>query len=268
MACGPTWDTVPNGDGGYAGTRPKLGLNPTLPQNAAGTRIDPAPSVPMPSGPSPAATAAAVPPDDPPGVLAVSHGLRVSPVRGELVSALQPNSGVAVLPISTAPASRRRAVAGASTSHGCSGSTVRLPRRVGQPRVRTRSLIEVGTPSSGPIGSPRCHRASLPVADTIASSAATRQNALSTGFSSSIASSTAAVASTGDASRRAYRPRSSSAVHCVRFTAAVCPARATDGRCRRRRSRRGHRPRRARCVPSSRAPVPAACSADRSPHLG
>ena len=81
-------------------------------------RTDPAPSVPTPSGPSPAATAAAVPPDDPPGDFAGSHGLRVNPVSGEFVSALQPNSGVVVLPISTAPASRSLAVTGASVSHG------------------------------------------------------------------------------------------------------------------------------------------------------
>src|SRR5262245_26074643 len=118
IVCGPVCDTVPNGESGYAGTRPKLGFSPTLPQNAAGMRIDPAPSVPTLSGPSPAATAAAVPPDEPPGVLAGSHGLRVIPVSGELVSALHPNSGVVVLPISTAPASRSRAVTGASTSHG------------------------------------------------------------------------------------------------------------------------------------------------------
>ena len=113
-------------------------------------RTEPAPSVPTDSGPMPAATAAAVPPDEPPGVLLKSQGLRVMPVSGELVSPLQPNSGVLVLPSSTAPASRSRAVAGASTSQGCFGSTVRLPRNVGQPRVRIRSLIEVGTPSSAP----------------------------------------------------------------------------------------------------------------------
>ena len=88
-----------------------------MPQNAAGMRTDPAPSVPTLSGPSPAATAAAVPPEDPPGVLVGSHGLRVIPVIGELVSPLQPNSGVVVLPNSTAPDSRKRAVTGASTSH-------------------------------------------------------------------------------------------------------------------------------------------------------
>src|SRR5262245_36570154 len=111
-------------------------------------RTLPAPSVPTESGPMPAATAAAVPPDEPPGVLLKFHGLRLMPVRGELVSPLQPNSGVLVLPSSTAPASRNRAVAGASPSHVWLASTVRLPRKVGQPCVRIRSLIEVGTPSS------------------------------------------------------------------------------------------------------------------------
>ena len=207
---------MPNGDSGYAGTRPKLGLSPTLPQNAAGMRTEPAPSVPTLSGPSPAATAAAVPPDEPPGVFVGSHGLRVSPVRSELVSPLQPNSGVVVLPSRIAPASRSRAVAGASTSHGWSGSTVWLPRRVGQPFVRMRSLIVVGTPSSGPTGSPRCQRISLAAAAAIASSAARWANALIVGLTASMRSSTARVASTGEADPSAYIASSSVAVHWVR----------------------------------------------------
>src|SRR6187549_1619248 len=104
MVCGPRCATLPKGESGCAGTRPKLGLRPKLPQNAAGIRTLRAPSVPTEIGPIPAATAAAVPPDDPPGVLAGFHGLRVMPVSGELVSPLQPNSGVAVLPRITAPA--------------------------------------------------------------------------------------------------------------------------------------------------------------------
>ena len=79
-------------------------------------RTLPAPSVPTPIGPKPAATAAAVPPEEPPGVLSVFQGLRVMPVAGELVSPLQPNSGVVVLANNTAPDSRKRAVTGASTS--------------------------------------------------------------------------------------------------------------------------------------------------------
>ena len=184
-------------------------------------RTDPAPSVPTLSGPHPAATAAAVPPDEPPAVRVGSQGLRVIPVSAEFVSPLQPNSGVVVLPMSTAPASRRRAVAGASTSHGWSGSTVRLPRRVGHPRVRMRSLIDTGTPSSGPIGSPRDHRASLAVAAAIASSAATRQKALIVGSTASIRSSTARVASTGDAAPLRYSSSSSVAVQRVRSDTAT-----------------------------------------------
>jgi hypothetical protein len=49
-------------------------------------RIEPAPSVPSASGPSPAATAAPAPPEEPPGVLLRSQGLRVIPVS--------PKSGV------------------------------------------------------------------------------------------------------------------------------------------------------------------------------
>ena len=199
MVCGPRCATLPNGDKGYAGTRPKLGFRPKLPQKAAGMRTDPAPSVPTLSGPRPAATAAAVPPDEPPGVRDRSQGLRVMPVSGELVSPLQPNSGVLVLPSSTAPASRRRAVTGASTSQGWCGSTVRDPRRVGQPRVRIRSLIEVGTPSSRPVAVPARQRASLARALARAASPSTTQKALSCGFSRSMRCSTAWVASTGDA---------------------------------------------------------------------
>src|ERR1035441_11033210 len=109
-------------------------------------RLAPPPSLPVPIGSNPPATAAAVPPDEPPGVLAGFRGLRLMPVSGELVSPLQPNSGVAVLPRITAPASRKRADAGASTSQAWFGSTVREPRRVGQPLARIRSLIETGTP--------------------------------------------------------------------------------------------------------------------------
>ena len=43
-----------------------------MPQNAAGIRTEPPPSVPSASCPSPAATAAEAPPLDPPGVRPVS----------------------------------------------------------------------------------------------------------------------------------------------------------------------------------------------------
>ncbi len=64
---------------GAIDTRPRCGLSPNSPQHADGMRIDPPPSPPMPAGTSPAATAAAVPPLEPPVDLRRSHGLRAMP---------------------------------------------------------------------------------------------------------------------------------------------------------------------------------------------
>src|SRR5688572_20391857 len=60
-------------------TRPYVGLRPTTPQSAAGWRTDPPVSEPRATGTIRAATAAAEPPDDPPGTREVSHGLRAGP---------------------------------------------------------------------------------------------------------------------------------------------------------------------------------------------
>ena len=49
------------------------------PQKAAGCRIDPPVSEPSDRGASPAATAAADPPEEPPGTRVGSQGLRVGP---------------------------------------------------------------------------------------------------------------------------------------------------------------------------------------------
>ncbi len=48
--------------------RPREGLSPNRPQQDAGTRIDPPPSVACAIGTTRAATSAAAPPDDPPGL--------------------------------------------------------------------------------------------------------------------------------------------------------------------------------------------------------
>ena len=60
-------------------TRPWVALRPGMPQSAAGFLTDPALSVPMEARPSPAATAAAEPPLEPPVARAVSHGFRLGP---------------------------------------------------------------------------------------------------------------------------------------------------------------------------------------------
>src|SRR3989338_6015178 len=59
-------------------TAPYVGLRPTTPQNDAGSRIEP--NVSDPSDPSAifAATAAADPPDDPPGTRVASWGFLVT----------------------------------------------------------------------------------------------------------------------------------------------------------------------------------------------
>src|SRR5216683_4866886 len=57
--------------------RPRDALRPNRPQCEAGMRIEPPPSVPWASGKTPAATHAAEPPLDPPGLYSRAHGLCV-----------------------------------------------------------------------------------------------------------------------------------------------------------------------------------------------
>ena len=64
---------------GASETRPRWGLRPKSPQEAAGMRIEPPPSPAEAIGTSPAATAAALPPLEPPGVRCGFQGLRVTP---------------------------------------------------------------------------------------------------------------------------------------------------------------------------------------------
>ena len=71
-------------------------------------------SEPKDAGQNPAATQAADPPDDPPGTLSTSQGLRVIPM--EEFSVVDPiaNSSRLTLPMMMAPACRKRATAVAS----------------------------------------------------------------------------------------------------------------------------------------------------------
>ena len=63
-------------------TRASDGLKPAIPQNAAGTRIEPDVSVPIAQGTTPAATATAEPEDEPPGARAGSSGFGGVPKCG------------------------------------------------------------------------------------------------------------------------------------------------------------------------------------------
>src|SRR5262249_3544421 len=153
-AIGPTCDSVGAAVVGQTGTRPYWGLMPARPVKLHGMRIEPPPSVPIASGVMPAATEAAAPALEPPGVLPGFHGVRVMPVSGQSPTALQPNSLVVVLPITIAPAFFMRSTAGASAAATLS-AMVREPKQNGTLPTATRSFAENGTPCSGPSRSPR-----------------------------------------------------------------------------------------------------------------
>ncbi len=79
-----------------------------MPHSPAGWRTEPPVSVPSASGASQAATAAAEPPLEPPGMRSRSQGLRVT--WKALFSVDEPiaNSSMFVLPMSTASACSKR----------------------------------------------------------------------------------------------------------------------------------------------------------------
>src|SRR5713101_4933665 len=79
-ASGPTWSKLAaRGTTPWRLTLPKVGFNPTTPQRAEGMRMDPPVSVPNEAVAMQAATAAAEPPLEPPGLLCVSQGFNVGP---------------------------------------------------------------------------------------------------------------------------------------------------------------------------------------------
>ena len=72
----PTWSKLePKAMIPHRDTRPYVGFIPTTPLKEAGIRIEPPVSVPSAPKTSPAATAAAEPPEEPPGTRVRSHGL-------------------------------------------------------------------------------------------------------------------------------------------------------------------------------------------------
>src|ERR1044071_1809669 len=95
--------------------RPYVGLSPTMPANAAGWRIDPPVSVPVAPRQSPAATAAAEPPDEPPGTSGVfdplrRHGEITGPKNEVSFDEPMANSSLLSLPSMTAPSRQRFAL--------------------------------------------------------------------------------------------------------------------------------------------------------------
>ena len=72
-------------------------------EEAAGVRSEPQRSEPWLSHVSPVASATAAPPEEPPALFLVSHGLRVMPKTALKVLAPAPISGVLVLPTTMPP---------------------------------------------------------------------------------------------------------------------------------------------------------------------
>ena len=190
---------------------------PGMPQNVDGMRMEPAPSVPTASGPMPEATAAAAPPEEPPGVIFVFQGLRVMPVSRLSVVPLMPNSGVFVLPSSTAP--------GLAQPRG--GRRVDVPRlvRIDGPRAAQRrpaAREDQVLDRDGHAVEEVDRRAAVPAASDAFALARARirvdtQNALSVRSRSAMRASTARVASTGEACPVRYRCKSSVAVQSARL---------------------------------------------------
>src|SRR5919109_1032774 len=108
------WSTVASTSS--EGTRSGVGRNPTTPQHDAGMRMDPPVSPPRATVQSPAATAAPLPPLEPPGVMPSRHGFCVEPKIAFVVPIDAASSGTFVFPSTAIPAARARATGTASTS--------------------------------------------------------------------------------------------------------------------------------------------------------
>ena len=80
-----------------------------MPQSAEGCLIEPPVSEPSAHGASPAETAAAEPPPEPPGTRSGSQGLRVGPYAEFSVEEPIANSSVFVFPMIGRPAALQRA---------------------------------------------------------------------------------------------------------------------------------------------------------------
>src|SRR5436190_8428241 len=89
-------------------TAPRLGFSPTMLPRAAGTRPEPAVSVPSANGTRPAATATAEPELDPPGISFALNTLRGTPYGERTPTRPVANWSRLVLPIGIAPAARSR----------------------------------------------------------------------------------------------------------------------------------------------------------------
>ena len=118
-------------------TRDQVGLSPTRLQNAAGPRMEPPVSPPSAKVQRPAATAAAGPLDDAPGLRSRFHGLRATPYGGSRVGPAW-NSWVLSVPRKMAPAaSQARDHGGVAVGHEVGEDA----RAAGDPDARDQHLV-------------------------------------------------------------------------------------------------------------------------------
>src|SRR5581483_12431114 len=113
---------------------------PTMPQYAAGRQIEPIVWLPSATGQRPAATAAADPLLEPPGVRPGAAGLRVGPGAKYAISV------VTVLPTTIAPAATSRVTAVACVPAKDPGGS-EVPARVGKPCRWKMSFRPTGRPN-------------------------------------------------------------------------------------------------------------------------
>jgi hypothetical protein len=155
------------------GTMPTVGLIPTIPLSAAGTRPEPAVSVPSAMLTRLSATATADPELDPPEIRSGRHACRTGPCGLRVPTRPVANWSRFVLPTTIAPAPRSRATAVASASG-------RYPNAgqaavVGKPATSMLSLTATSTPASGS-RSPAATRSST--ADASAATSSTSRRAI------------------------------------------------------------------------------------------
>src|SRR5262249_4217741 len=118
-AIGPMTEPPQKSVVGKRGTSPLVVFRPKTPHQDAGVRIEPPPSEPCAIGPSPLATAAAAPPDEPPQVRSSFQGFRPGGAIRLSDENLWPKCGVVVLPSRQPPIARSRPTATLSSVGTC-----------------------------------------------------------------------------------------------------------------------------------------------------
>ena len=183
--------------------RPWVGRKPATPVIAAGMRTEPPVSVPSEPWHMPAATLAPEPPLVPPGICSGFQGLRHCPNTGFVVTTPNANSCILALPISTAPAARRRRTTSAS-SFGTWSAKNRAPLVVRMPAVAILSFKVIVMPCNRPSQRPSAAARSASAARVSAASSSQVTTAFSVPLWRRIFSMQASVAATAEGAMRVF----------------------------------------------------------------